>query len=70
MVVLFSKEVCTISIQSLFDVPEYLNNEFHNTLFFVRNFSYVGQPHRSSFLMVFFEKMQDVLISLDFGVES
>lgn len=66
MVVLFSKEVCTISLQSLSDVPEYLNSEFHNTLIYVRNSSYVGQPHRLSLLMVFFEKLQDVLISLEF----
>lgn len=67
MVVLFSKELCPISPQSLLDVPEYLNSEFHNIS--VRNSSCVGQlvAHSSSLLMVFFEKLQYVLISLEFG---
>lgn len=68
MVVLFSKEVCTIFLQSLFDVSEYLNSEFHNTLISVRNSSYVGQlvAHSSFLLIVFFENLQDVLMSLEF----
>lgn len=66
MVVLFSKEACTISL--LFDLPEYLSSEFCNTLISVRNSSYVGQlvAQSSSLLIVFFEKLQDVLISPEF----
>lgn len=63
MVVLFSNKVFTISL--LFNLPEYLNSEFHNTLISVRNSSYAGHPvgHSSSLLMVFFEKL---LISFEF----
>ena len=64
---LFFKEV-KFSLQSLCDVLEDLKSEFDNIIASVRNSSYAGQPeaHSSSLAMVFFEKLQDVIISPNF----